>query len=636
VKKAMSKRKLQETKVLLSLVACCFLYQHAQGQLAFCAGNSGDPIFMETFGSGLVDGPPLPPGTTTYNYVNGGPEQPVDGNYTISSRTNYFDWFDTTDHTPGDVNGKSLIVNASFTPGEFFRIPVDGLCENTSYEFSSWLMNLHPSTSPGCNFNGIPVNVRFQIWDNTDTNLLASGDTGDIFDKATPIWEQYGLVFQTLPGQTSVILKMINNGAGGCGNDLAIDDIVFRTCGDTIVVTNSSNSTSLAFCEEDTPITTSLEATPDFSVYSSHAYQWQESLDNNIWVDLPGETNNVYATPALNETRFYRVKVAEDAINLANDKCNTVSDTFDIIIENRPEPPTSMGDVDLCANNLGGVWASVPDGVRVDWYDSAINGNLLLENNDFFGTELSGTYYAEAVSEIAGCISTNRTPITITYFDLPVVTDEILELCEGDTITINAEATGLDYLWASGEESFEVMVDAPGLYSVVITDSNNCSITKSIEVVQINNPIIQEVIPNHRSVTVLTENTGFFEYSLDGVTYQENPTFENLSGGNYTAFVRGQNNCPPVEFPFVHIVIPRFFTPNGDNVNDLFKPEGVDSSQKFRIEIYDRFSKLMFQSNDPNFQWNGLYNGKALPASDYWYYMEVGESPFKGHFALIR
>ena len=123
---------MQVTKVLLSLLACCFLHQHAQSQLAFCEDNSGDPIFMETFGTGLDDGPPLPPGTTTYNYVDGGPEQPVDGNYTISSRTNYFDWFNTRDHTPGDRNGKSLIVNASFTPGEFFRIPVDGLCENTS------------------------------------------------------------------------------------------------------------------------------------------------------------------------------------------------------------------------------------------------------------------------------------------------------------------------------------------------------------------------------------------------------------------------------------------------------------------------------------------------------------------------
>ena len=626
---------MQVTKVLLSLLACCFLHQHAQSQLAFCEGNSGDPIFMETFGTGLDDGPPLPPGTTTYNYVNGGPEQPVDGNYTISSRTNYFDWFNTRDHTPGDRNGKSLIVNASFTPGEFFRIPIDGLCENTSYEFSAWLINLLPSSTQ-CPNGGIPINVRFQIWDDTDTVLLTSGDTGDIRGTSSPIWEQYGLVFQTLPGQTSVILKMINNGAGGCGNDLAIDDIVFRTCGDNITIVDNTNNVSLAFCEEDVPIATTLQATPDFSVYSSHAYQWQESPDGTTWLDLPGETNSMYTTALLNETRFYRVKVAEDAINLSNDKCNTVSDVFDVIIENRPEPPISSGDVGLCANNLSGVRATVPNGVRVDWYDAAIDGNLLLQGNAFFATDVSGTFYAEAVTEIAGCISTNRTPVTITYFDLPVVVDERLDLCEGTSITINADIRGVDYVWSSGEESFEIVVNTPGTYSVLVTDTNNCSVTKTIEVNQIDNPIVQEVVSNHRNITVVTENTGIFEYSLDGINYQENPTFENLLGGTYSAFVRGKNDCDRVEFPFVHLVIPRFFTPNGDNSNDVFQPEGIDLSEEFSIEIYDRFSKLVFQSNDLNFQWDGSYNGRTLPASDYWYRIQVGSRILNGHVALVR
>ena len=69
-----------------------------------CYGNSGDPIFTETFGTGTTNGPALPPGTTTYNYVNG---EPIDGSYTISSSTPYFDWFNINDHTPGDNNGKS-------------------------------------------------------------------------------------------------------------------------------------------------------------------------------------------------------------------------------------------------------------------------------------------------------------------------------------------------------------------------------------------------------------------------------------------------------------------------------------------------------------------------------------------------
>lgn len=591
---------------------------------------------METFGSGLEDGPPLPPGTTTYNYVDGGPQQPNDGNYTISSRTNYFDWFDTTDHTPGDINGKSLIINASFTPGEFFRISVDGLCENTSYEFSSWLMNLHPSTSPGCDFNGLPINVRFQIWDNTDSNLLASGDTGNIFDKSSPIWEQYALVFQTLPGQTSVILKMLNNGEGGCGNDLAIDDIAFRTCGDNIKLTDTSENNTIALCAEDAPISTTLFATPDFSVYSTHAYQWQESLDRETWTDIPFETNSSFTTPSLNSTRFYRVKVAEDPINLANDKCNAVSDIFDIIIEDSPAPPISFGDVGLCSGEFGQVVVSVDSAIRVDWYDSPIDGDLLAVDSPSYETETSGTYYAEAITKIAGCKSEIRTPVSITYFDLPQLEDEFLQVCQNSGISINADIPNLNYLWSTGADSFEIIVSSGGVYTVAVTDSNGCSATKTIEIEEIVTPSISSVISKHRDIIINTSQITDFEYSLDGITYQKEAVFQNMPGGSYTVYVRGNDNCAVVTQNIRHIVVPRFFTPNGDGFNDFFEPEGTIPDESFKIEVYTRLSQLVFESSNQNFQWDGRFQGQDLPASDYWYNIQIGSFVQTGHFALIR
>ena len=604
----------------------------AMAQLGFCGGNSGDPIFTEDFGSGITNGPPLPAGTTTYSYISGTPN---DGRYTISSNTAYFDWFDTNDHTPNDSNGKAFIVNASYTPGEFYQRTVTGLCENTSYEFSSWLMNLHPKS--GCDGNGIPVNVKFQIWDNTGTDLLASGDTGNIYDKSSPVWEQYALVFQTLPGQTSVILKMLNNGAGGCGNDLAIDDIVFRTCGDFIGIMNDQNKSHILVCEDYGPISTHLTADPDYSIYSTHVYQWQESMDGTNWTDIVGENNQDYTPPILTTSIFYRVKVAEDLINLNNPLCNTQSEVFDIIIVPIPNPPSAdYNSISLCPNQDEVIMVTVPPNILVHWYDAPTGGNLLLENSISYMPETTGTFYAEARSNQVDCISNTRTAITVDFFTPPMPIDENLTFCKGTSILLSAGFDNMDYLWSTGANTPEIEVDTPGQYTVEITNANNCSATKTIELVQLNTPLIDHISSDGYTLKVHMANTGDFEYSLDGSFFQDNPVFNNIHGGLYTVFVREKNGCGTVPLEYLHLVIPKFFTPNGDQVNDVFVPQGIETFTNYEVMIFDRYGMLIKHTKNSPFQWDGRFNNKLLPASDYWYSITIDEKVLKGHFSLKR
>ncbi|MCW5515011.1 T9SS type B sorting domain-containing protein [Muriicola sp. Z0-33] len=604
----------------------------SQAQLGFCNGNSGDPIFMETFGAGTSNGPALAPGSTTYTYSNGTPN---DGSYTISSTTSYFDWFDTPDHTPGDVNGKSFIVNASFTAGEFFRREVSGLCENTSYEFSSWLINLLPQS--GCQGNGIPVNVKFQIWDSTDTILLATGNTGNIQGKNSPIWEQYGLVFQTQPGQTSVILKMINNGNGGCGNDLAIDDIVFRTCGDLISITNTENATGILICEDEIPVVTALTAYPDFSIYQTHAYQWQQSTDRENWTDIIGETGQSYVPPALISTMYYRVKVAEDTINVSNPLCNSLSQIFDIIIIPIPEAPVvNLSNVTLCPNNDETIQVAVPAGVIVNWYDSPIDGNLLLENSNSFAPTAAGTYYAEASSADVACYSLSRTAITINFYDAPIVTDEELTFCEGTSQLLSAGIENMSYSWNTGQTSAEIEVNSPGIYTVIVSNEFGCSTTKTISLNQIDIPVIDRIISEDYTLTITAINSGDFEYAINGGAYQRSNVFNNINGGRYTIRARSANACDAVAVNYIHLVIPKFFTPNGDAINDTFNPEGVDVFSTYETHIFDRYGNLIKSAVNKPLSWDGTMNNNALPSSDYWYLIKVDSARFQGHFSLKR
>ncbi|MBC8883120.1 hypothetical protein H9X57_06090 [Flavobacterium piscinae] len=219
------------------LLSFCSYKSYAQ--LGFCTGSKGEPIFTENFGNGTNYGPALPTGTTNYNFVVGNPN---DGSYTLYYRTNlYSTWHYSLDHTPdatNGVNGKALIVNANAsTTGDFYKRIVTGLCINTTFEFSAWVMNVYNPGSGFCGASEIPINVRFEIWNDTETVLLGSGDTGNIMGTASPLWQQFALVFTT-GSETSVVLKMKNNGVGGCGNDLAIDDIEFRACGELTTVTS--------------------------------------------------------------------------------------------------------------------------------------------------------------------------------------------------------------------------------------------------------------------------------------------------------------------------------------------------------------------------------------------------------------
>nr|WP_285903358.1 T9SS type B sorting domain-containing protein [Arenibacter sp. H213] len=429
---------------------------------------------------------------------------------------------------------------------------------------------------------------------------------------------------------------MLNNGEGGCGNDLAIDDIVFRTCGDAITIADGLDNLDLAFCETAPASSVTITATPDESIYKSHAFQWQDSSDGVVWTDILGEDNETYTSPLLTNDTFFRVKLAEDVINLANPLCSTISDVFKVIIVPKPLPPTSNGDIATCVNDNIPLTVSVPADILVNWYDAPFGGNLLLENSTSYLAPSDGTYYAEAVSTLADCYADSRTALSLTLYELPVVTDETHSFCEGEDIILYANISNVTYNWSTGETTSNIIVDTAGTYTLIVTNPNGCQSTKSITVSQIDRPIIRSVSSEEYTIKVLAKNLGSFEYSLDGINYQDQNSFKNREGGLYTIYVREKSGCGLTTMEYLHLVIPKFFTPNGDNHNDLFIIHGTDNFQNSELNIYDRYGNLLRNIRNAPFEWNGTFKNKALPASDYWYSLKLDHIEKRGHFTLKR
>ena len=70
--------------------------------------------------------------------------------------------------------------------------------------------------------------------------------------------------------------------------------------------------------------------------------------------------------------------------------------------------------------------------------------------------------------------------------------------------------------------------------------------------------------------------------------------------------------------PAMSLYIPNTFTPNGDGMNDTFGVAG-EAIKDFRMQIYNRWGQLVFESSDANQRWDGRYKGDQVPEGAYVY-----------------
>ena len=245
------------------------------------------------------------------------------------------------------------------------------------------------------------------------------------------------------------------------------------------------------------------------------------------------------------------------------------------------------------------------------------------------------TYYAQANNN--GCLSP-RVSVLVSVNQIPNVTDETIEICENDTLILNAGINGLTYLWSTGETTQSVVYNGSNNYSVVITNSSNCSKTKNFTIIEYAEPIIQEVLVEESTATLIMTQTGDFEYSIDGINYQDSNIFTIQQGGLYIAYVKEKHGCGLDTQSFVVISIPLFFTPNGDGINDNWIIKGLTHYPNAKVGIFDRYGKLIIQLTATKFFWDGTYFGQQLISDDYWFTLKIDDSTpeVKGHFSMIR
>lgn len=154
---------------------------------------------------------------------------------------------------------------------------------------------------------------------------------------------------------------------------------------------------------------------------------------------------------------------------------------------------------------------------------------------------------------------------------------------------------------------------------------------------------ISEPFENVAVITVNIDNGfGTYIYQLDNGDFQTSNQFYNVSSGEHIITVRDIfGYCGDFILTATVIKYPKYFTPNGDGANETWNifDLAIDHPESI-ISIFDRYGKLIKQISPNGSGWDGTYNGKKLPSTDYWfnvnYLYEGQEKVFRAHFSLIR
>ena len=137
--------------------------------------------------------------------------------------------------------------------------------------------------------------------------------------------------------------------------------------------------------------------------------------------------------------------------------------------------------------------------------------------------------------------------------------------------------------------------------------------------------------------------------SVNGAAAQNGPEFTLPYNGSSTIGLQTTANTGCTSYteqvvdvaPYsqlVHFSLPNVFTPNRDQVNDRFKLVTTQSlDQCFQLHVYDRWGKLVHESNGGNNGWNGeLDNGEPASEGVYFYIVNVNDETFNGSISLMR
>ncbi|TAD80997.1 MAG: gliding motility-associated C-terminal domain-containing protein, partial [Bacteroidetes bacterium] len=244
----------------------------------------------------------------------------------------------------------------------------------------------------------------------------------------------------------------------------------------------------------------------------------------------------------------------------------------------------------------------------------------ICEGQSFLGRTASGTY-RDTLKAANSCDSIRILNLTVTPIPKPNLGQD-RSFCEGDSIQISPGSfTG--YSWQNGATTASIWVRNPGQYWVTVSNGA-CAATDTLR--------IGALLPKPRNFLAdtfrlclgeLIEVAGFARYSWTSGGTQATHTVRQF--GPLALEVTTANGCVGTDNTVVVanncklVFIPNAFSPNGDGLNDVFRPTFGVPVTGYQASIFNRWGQQILLSTETLKGWDGRWNGKDAPIGVYYY-----------------
>ncbi len=632
------------------------------------------------------------------------PTNTTEGEYTVGNApTSWNNSFQNCrDHT--SASGNMMMVNGSPVGGKIVWSQTITVNPNTTYAFSTWIQSLFSVNPANLRFsinntvigNNITAGSTCQ-WQRFNTswnsgnsttavisivnnNTLVMGNDfalDDIYFGATTM-QTDSLKVTVLPkpvidvtpdatvcAGTAVQLNTVTTGTSvtwtpstylsdpSILNPIATPPSTIKYYAEANAGSGCSSRDSVTITVLRKPVVLSIA---DTAVCAGSSIVLQTSISDATqiqWQPSSSLNNSSIASPTASPTSF-----TEYIVTATNNGMCAVKDSVKVNV--KPLPVVTLtNDTTVCGT--ASVQLQATGGGTYSWSPATGLSSTSISNP--VAQPASTTEYKVTVTGANGCPVIDSVTIQVSPAPVFSISPQTQAVCEGAPITITASG-GDVYNWTPApgitnpnQPAITLTPTASGSYTVNISHTAckvNQTLTASVQV----NPLPVVTVSKSGDVTCLSLQsqlaaTGGSTYLWTPAASLSNPAIANpvaspLTNTTYTVKVGSPEGCFTESSITVNFLggtgstfyIPNAFTPNGDGLNDEFRPyfPGV---QKFKMLIFNGWGELIYKTTDINKGWDGVYKGRKQGTDVYVYVLTAegicGGSLFrKGSFLLIR